>query len=102
MLFSLVVIKEDGSPCGFRAALIRSLAYYIDALFFGLIGYFAMQKTPQQQRHGDEWAHTIVCKRSAVAAPQLGSMGRFALVFLLAGFFDATFLITGLVLKLVI
>ena len=25
-----------------------------------------MEKTAQEQRHGDEWAHTIVCSRSDV------------------------------------
>jgi len=101
LLFSMVVVQEDGSPCGFRSALIRSFAYFVDALFFGLIGYFAMQKTPQEQRHGDEWAHTIVCKRSVVSPEKLRGGGRFVGALLLAAFVDATLVITGLVLKLV-
>jgi uncharacterized RDD family membrane protein YckC len=46
MLLSLVVVTEDGKPCGFKAALIRSAAYFVDALVFGLIGYLAMQNSP--------------------------------------------------------
>ena len=59
LAFSMVVAQEDGSPCRFGSATIRELGYFVDALFFGPIGYFAMQKTPQEQRHGDEWA----CRR---------------------------------------
>src|SRR5882762_1370854 len=75
LLFSLVVVQEDGTPCRMRSALVRSLAYFIDSLFFGMIGYFNMQKSPQQQRHGDEWAQTVVCKRSAVAPENLRGLG---------------------------
>jgi uncharacterized RDD family membrane protein YckC len=70
LLLSMVVVQEDGSPCRPGSAWIRSIAYFIDSLFFGLIGYFNMPKNPQQQRHGDEWAHTIVCRRSDVAQPE--------------------------------
>jgi uncharacterized RDD family membrane protein YckC len=68
LMLSMVVVQEDGSPCKVRSALLRSIAYFVDGMFFGLVGYLAMQKTPQQQRYGDEWAHTIVCKRDRVAA----------------------------------
>jgi uncharacterized RDD family membrane protein YckC len=66
LALSLVVVQEDGSPCRFGSAVIRELAYFVDGLFFGLIGYLAMQKTPQEQRHGDEWAHTVVRKRASL------------------------------------
>ena len=42
-MLSMVVVQEDGSPCRIGSALIRSLAYLIDSLFFGAIAYFAMQ-----------------------------------------------------------
>jgi uncharacterized RDD family membrane protein YckC len=75
---SLKVVREDGSPCGLTAALIRSAAYLLDALFFGLIGYFAMQKSRQQQRYGDQWAHTVVCKLDqAPGAPLNLALGVF-------------------------
>lgn len=98
-VLSMVVVREDGSPCRIGAALIRSFAYFVDAFFFGLIGYFAMQGSPQQQRHGDTWAHTIVCQRSRVAPANLRGGGRLAVSFFLAAIADASFVMLGLLLK---
>lgn len=100
LLFSLVVVQEDGSPCRVSPALVRSLAYFIDSLFFGLIGYFNMQKTPQRQRHGDEWAHTVVCKRSNVAPENLRGVGTFVAALLLAGMADIALLMSGLLIQI--
>jgi hypothetical protein len=47
-------------------ALIRSLAYFIDGLVFGLVGYLEMTKTLMEQRHGDRWAKTLVVRRAQV------------------------------------
>ena len=99
LLLGFVVVKEDGSPCRPRAALIRSLAYVIDALFFGLIGYLSMQKTPQQQRHGDEWAHTVVCHRSAISPQNLRGGGTFVAAFTMGTMADAVLIVSALVLK---
>ena len=98
-LLGIVVVREDGTPCRLGAAFIRSFAYLIDSLFFGLIGYFAMQKTPQQQRHGDEWAHTIVCRRSWLAQQNLRGFGQFLMAFLLGAMADAALIILGLMMK---
>jgi uncharacterized RDD family membrane protein YckC len=100
MLLSLVAVNEDGKPCGFKAALIRSLAYFIDALFFGLIGYMAMQKSPQQQRHGDSWAGTVVCKRDQVQPQNLRPAGRFILGLFCGFIADAGLFVVGLVLNM--
>ena len=100
LALGMVVLQEDGTPCRFKAALIRTLAYFVDALFFGLIGYFAMQKTPQQQRHGDDWAHTIVCKRSAAPPESLRSGTRFFLALMLGAMADAALVMILLLLKL--
>ena len=99
LAFKMVAVQEDGTPCRFKPALIRSLAFYIDGLFFGLIGYFAMQKTAQQQRHGDTWADTIVCKRAAVQPQNLRGPGRWAAAFLLACMADSAILILGSLLS---
>ncbi len=96
LALGMVVLQEDGTPCRFKPALIRSAAYFIDALFFGIVGYFCMQKSPQEQRHGDEWAHTVVCKRAATPPDQLRSGQRFAAVFLLAMAADAACQLTAL------
>ena len=61
------VIQDDGSPCRPKSAIIRELGYFVDAMFFGVIGYFAMRDDPEQKRHGDTWADTIVCKRANLA-----------------------------------
>jgi uncharacterized RDD family membrane protein YckC len=97
-ILSMVVVQEDGTPCRFGAAIIRELGYFIDALFFGLIGYFAMQKTLKEQRHGDEWAHTVVCNRSSVAPDQLRGGGRFVLGLMLGMMADAALTMVALLI----
>jgi len=59
LFLSLRVVMEDGSPCTFKAALIRGLARYIDGLLFGLPAYSSM-KAPLFQRIGDKPAKTLV------------------------------------------
>jgi uncharacterized RDD family membrane protein YckC len=98
LALSLVVVHEDRAPCRVGAAVIREVGYFVDALFFGLIGYMAMQKSPQEQRHGDEWAHTVVCKRSSLPQDVLRGGGQFVLAFMFALMADAVLLMTGLLL----
>jgi len=100
LMLSMVVVQEDGSPCRPGPAWIRSFAYYVDALFFGLIGYFSMEKSLQRQRHGDEWAHTIVCRRSDVAPQNLRGISQFALALFFAVLVDAALIILGAVISL--
>jgi uncharacterized RDD family membrane protein YckC len=100
LVLSMVVVQEDGSPCRLGSAVIRSFAYVIDGLFFGLIGYAAMQNSPQEQRHGDEWAHTVVCKRSNAPPASLRGRGRFVAAFVLALMADAAIAMLSLLLKL--
>jgi uncharacterized RDD family membrane protein YckC len=59
----LRVISENGGPSTFKGAFIRNISYFVDALFFGLIGYNSMRKTDLNQRYGDHWGHTIVVAR---------------------------------------
>ena len=54
------VIKEDGSPSNPQGALIRSLAYYLDSFFLGLVALISMDKSPLNQRYGDVWGRTAV------------------------------------------
>ena len=95
---SMVVVQEDGSPCKFKSALIRELGYFVDALFFGIIGYSAMKDTVEQQRHGDDWAHTIVCKRALIPKDKLRGADRFVMALIFALMADAALLIVGLLL----
>jgi uncharacterized RDD family membrane protein YckC len=93
---SMVVVQEDGSPCGFRSALIRELGYFVDAMFFGIIGYTAMRDDPKQQRHGDDWAHTIVSKRPLIAPDKLRGGDRFVIALVFALMVDAAFAMVGM------
>jgi len=68
LICGLRVRAEDLAPCRLKAAFIRSLAFYIDALVFGVVGYLAMRTTPMRQRHGDHWAKTVVV--GSVQIPQ--------------------------------
>jgi hypothetical protein len=65
LVLSMVVVQEHGSPCRLKGAVVRSMGYLLDALFFGLVGYSEMQKTSLEQRHGDEWTHIVVGKHSS-------------------------------------
>ncbi len=96
----MVVVQEDGTPCRFKSAVIRSFAYFLDAMFFGIIGYLAMKESAQQQRHGDNWAHTVVCKRSDVKAENRRGARRFVLALLLAAAVDAALVMSGLVIRI--
>ena len=82
--------------------MIRSFAYLVDALFFGLVAYHAMKKTAQQQRYGDEWAHTIVCRRDRAPQQSLRSGSWLALAIFLGALADGFMVMTGLVLKVIL
>ena len=69
LICGLRVVQVDGRPASMKGALIRELGYFVDALFFGLIGYLSMQKGPLRQRYGDVWGKTVVVKAS-VFQPQ--------------------------------
>jgi uncharacterized RDD family membrane protein YckC len=65
-ILGLRVRNEDFETCSFRGALVRTLAYFVDALFFGLVAYTAMSKSPGRQRYGDRWGHTVVVHASSL------------------------------------
>jgi hypothetical protein len=89
LVLSMVVVQEDGSLCRLKGAVVRSMGYLLDALFSGLVGYSAMQKTSLEQRHGDEWAHTVVCKCSNAPPGSLRGGGRFVMAWFFAIMADA-------------
>jgi uncharacterized RDD family membrane protein YckC len=101
LALGMVVVEEDGTPCRIKSAVIRSFAYLVDALFFGLIGYMAMKGSLKMQRHGDEWAKTVVCKRTAIPANNLRSGSQFAVALFFAVMLDAAFIIFGMFLNLI-
>jgi len=61
--------------CTFVGALVRTLAYYLDALFFGLVAYLVMQESEMKQRLGDKWGNTVVVEASSLA-PGVDDIGR--------------------------
>jgi uncharacterized RDD family membrane protein YckC len=60
-LFGLVVVGTDGSPVGYRGALVRTLLRPLDqfpALY--LLGFGSMLTSERRQRIGDRLANTVV------------------------------------------
>ena len=100
LICGLVVLDDKGQPCGLRAALGRTFSFYIDGLFFGIVGYMAMKGSPLNQRNGDKWFQTIVATRKATPATALRSGGRFVLALLAGIAVDAVFMLMAMVAKL--
>jgi hypothetical protein len=67
-------------------AFKRSLAFFWDSLFFGLVGYSSMKKSELNQRYGDHWAKTVVIKSSEVAAESKRGWEMFAVAFVVGSF----------------
>src|SRR3954466_10289376 len=101
LMLGQVVLSEEGTPCGVKAAFGRSCAYFVDALFLGAVGYFAMSGSPLLQRLGDKWFRTVVCKRSAIDPTQLRSGARFVGALLIALVLNAAFVALGMVVCLI-
>lgn len=60
LICGLRVVRVDGQPPTLLKALGRNLAFYIDSLFFGAIGWSSMSGSPLRQRYGDKWTDTAV------------------------------------------
>lgn len=101
LALGMVVVQEDGTPCRVGPAVVRGLGYFVDAIAFGLVAYMAMQKSLQQQRYGDQWAHTVVVKRAQVAPQHLRSGARFLGVLALAMMVDAALLMAAMAIEMV-
>jgi uncharacterized RDD family membrane protein YckC len=96
------VVQEDGSPCSLGAAVIRSLVFYLDAAFFGLVAAASMRASELRQRYGDKWAHTVVVERAQLSQFDWSSRGGFIVVLLSALFADGLFYACSLFIKLLI
>lgn len=100
LLLRMQVLQDDGSPCRPKSAIIRELGFFVDGMFFGLVGYFAMREDPEQQRLGDEWADTIVCQRAQVPSTSKRSGTQFALGLVLGITVDMALLMTGWLIQM--
>lgn len=78
-LCGLTVVTVDGGHADLAAALKRSLAFFWDALFFGLVAWQKMSESPRRQRYGDAWAGTQVVRISEMSPSERRSFGRFLL-----------------------
>jgi uncharacterized RDD family membrane protein YckC len=99
-LLSMVVIQEDGTPCRVRSAIKRELGYFADTILVVYPAYFVMKDSLKEQRMGDQWAHTVVCKRSSVPPDRLRTDARFALGMTLALMADTAVRMVGLLLHI--
>lgn len=59
-LFGLVVLGSDGSPCGSRAAAVRTLLRVVDGAVFYVVGAAVVVLTDGDRRLGDHVAGTRV------------------------------------------
>lgn len=64
LLLGIRVVKEDGSPIGWGASIVRNLLRIIDALPTAyILGAILVWTSPRKQRLGDRVAHTVVVRR---------------------------------------
>jgi uncharacterized RDD family membrane protein YckC len=97
-LLSLQVIQDDGSRCRPRSAIIRELGFFVDSLFFGVVGYAAMSANEEHKRQGDRWADTIV-RKIPKGSPE-SEAGRFVLGLAIGVMADMVFVIAGLLIMM--
>jgi len=62
MALGMRVIKEDGSPCDMKAAVVRTLLRIVDGLLFYLVAAILVWTSDRKQRLGDRIAGTLVVK----------------------------------------
>lgn len=99
LVFGLRVLGADGSACGLKAGVIRTLGFFPDSLFFGLVAYSKMSKSPQLQRYGDGWADTVVVKSASVPAGSRRSLGELAAALALGAGGAAALDLAGVLVK---
>ncbi|HEX8700166.1 MAG TPA: RDD family protein [Myxococcaceae bacterium] len=79
LILRLRVTSEDLTPCTFKGALIRNMAWFLDAFLFGLPAWRAMSNSMLSQRYGDQWGRTVVMRASAVPPDSRQSKGLLTL-----------------------
>jgi hypothetical protein len=62
---------------------------------------FQQQKNPQEQRHGDERAHTVVTRRSNGAPDNLRGVGQFLVALFCAILLDVALVKVGVLLHMI-
>lgn len=99
LICGLRVMNQDGRASNMKGALIRGLGWFLDALFFGLIGYTSMQRSALNQRYGDVWGKTVVAKTRDISPGSRRSAGHFLLGLFLGGGCWTVLLTIGVILE---
>ncbi len=81
-IMGMRVIMDDGRPCSFIAAFLRTLLRFVDLLFFAVPAMLSMQ-APLYKRIGDNAAHTIVVSSNSSYIKKPRSWRWFLLSFLI-------------------
>ena len=102
LIMKIQVVDENGSRCSIGGAFIRSLAFSVDSLFFGIVAVLSMNSSELKQRYGDKWAHTVVVEKSQLSELQKQSGWRFFVAFLIAITVDGGIIMLSLVLRAII
>jgi len=98
LAFGLRVVDVNGGPAPLGAALIRSVAAYVDLLFFGLVGWNAMQDSALRQRYGDQWAKTVVVSKHDASLRARRTTGTIIAVLTIAAVASSMVQIASIVL----
>jgi uncharacterized RDD family membrane protein YckC len=86
LILGLRVVMDDGTPCRLWPALLRGFLRLIDGLFFGVIAYQSMKKSPENKRVGDSAANTMVIRSKNLPSPHRHFGLRFVTTAILSGF----------------
>lgn len=66
---NVVVVREDGEPCNWTAAVIRNVVRLVDSILFYLVGIAFILGTEDNQRLGDLLAGTVVAETGEAPPP---------------------------------
>lgn len=59
-ILGIKIVKQDGSPMDWQAAIIRNVLRIIDGIFVYLVGAIVIWTSKDRQRLGDKVARTLV------------------------------------------
>jgi uncharacterized RDD family membrane protein YckC len=62
LLLKLRVVKDDGSPIGWRESILRNVLRIIDGIALYLVGFIVVCATSNRKRIGDMVAGTVVTR----------------------------------------
>ena len=69
MVMGIRVLREDGAKLDWASAFVRNIARIIDGFPYFLpylVGAISVWSSPNRQRLGDRWGHTVVVMKDSV------------------------------------